>query len=136
MIDRNSLPILLVDDYAAMRRVMQTLLIQLGLANIDFAADGITALKKLHAQSYSLIISDLKMAPMSGLGLLREVRREERLRSVPFIMITASTDPAEHAAAKNTGASDCIVKPFTADVLRKKIEGLLPGRGFPPVVAT
>jgi two-component system, chemotaxis family, chemotaxis protein CheY len=124
--DRASLPILLVDDYPAMRRVMRTLLLQLGFANIDFAADGAAALQKLRERSYSLIISDLKMEPMSGLGLLREVRREERLRNLPFVLITAYADPAELTAAMNAGVSDCIAKPFTAEVLRKKIENLLP----------
>jgi two-component system, chemotaxis family, chemotaxis protein CheY len=124
--DRASLPILLVDDYPAMRRVMRTLLLQLGFANIDFATDGLSALQKLREQSYSLIISDFKMEPMSGLGLLREVRREERLRNVPFILITAYAGPAELAAAMSAGVSDCLAKPFTSDVLRKKIENLLP----------
>jgi two-component system chemotaxis response regulator CheY len=125
--DRASLPILLVDDYPAMRRVLRTLLIQLGFANIDFAADGTAALQKLHQRPYALIISDFKMEPMSGLGLLREVRREERLRNVPFILVTAYADPEDLAAAIKAGVSDCIAKPFTADVLRKKIETLLPG---------
>jgi two-component system, chemotaxis family, chemotaxis protein CheY len=124
--DRASMPILLVDDYPAMRRVMRTLLLQLGFANIDFAPEGAAALQKLRQYSYSLIISDLKMEPMSGLGLLREVRREERLRNVPFILITAYAEPAELAAAMGAGVSDCIAKPFTAEVLRKKIENLLP----------
>lgn len=129
MKDRASLPILLVDDYPAMRRVVRTLLLQLGFANLEFAADGTSALRKLHERSYSLIISDLKMEPMSGLGLLREIRREGRLRNIPFILITAYADPADLAAAISAGVSDCIAKPFTTEVLRKKIENLLPDCG-------
>lgn len=125
MIDRASMPVLVVDDYQAMRRMIRTVLIQIGFANIDFAADGATALAKLRGQSYSLIISDLKMEPMSGLGLLREVRLDERLRNVPFIMVTAASDVEKVVAARDAGVSDYIVKPFTMDVLSKKIAGLL-----------
>ena len=119
-----------------MRRLIRTMLIQIGFANIDFAADGASALAKLRACSSGLIISDLKMQPMSGLGLLREVRLDERLRNVPFIMVTAASDVEKVVAARDAGVSDYIVKPFSTEVLRKKIEDLLPGRRPSPVAAT
>jgi len=125
MIDRGRLPVLVVDDYQAMRRTIRTVLIQIGFSNIDFAEDGATALAKLRNGSYRLIISDLKMQPMSGLGLLREVRLDERLRNVPFIMVTAASDVEKVVAAREAGVSDYIVKPFTMDVLSKKIAGLV-----------
>jgi two-component system, chemotaxis family, chemotaxis protein CheY len=123
--DLRSLPILVVDDYQSMRRLIRTLLIQIGFSNIDFAADGATALTKLRDRSYKLIISDLKMEPMSGLGLLDEVRHDDRLRSIPFIMVTAAADAGEVVAAKKAGVSDYIVKPFTTEVLRRKITDVL-----------
>jgi two-component system, chemotaxis family, chemotaxis protein CheY len=125
MVDLRSLPILVVDDYQAMRRLIRTLLLQIGLSNIDFAEDGAAALTKLRDRSYGLIISDMKMEPMSGLELLREVREDDRTRSIPFIMITAAVDMDEVLAAKKAGVSDYIVKPFTTDTLRKKLAGVL-----------
>jgi two-component system, chemotaxis family, chemotaxis protein CheY len=130
--DFRRLPILVVDDYQSMRRLIRTLLIQIGFANIDFASDGGAALMKLRDRPYGLIISDLKMQPMSGLRLLREVRNDDRLSAIPFIMVTAAADVDEVIAAKTAGVSDYIVKPFTTDVLQRKIAGVLehaPGAG-------
>jgi two-component system chemotaxis response regulator CheY len=125
MVDLKDLPILVVDDYAAMRRIIRALLVQIGFANIEFAENGASALAKLRERPYALIISDSKMMPMSGLGLLRDVRRDERLKSIPFIMVTGAVDADGFAAAKKAGVSDYIVKPFTAETLRKKLAGVL-----------
>jgi two-component system, chemotaxis family, chemotaxis protein CheY len=125
MVDLKGLPILVVDDYAAMGRIISALLVKIGFANIEFAPDGASALAKLRDHPYGLIISDEKMEPMSGLGLLHEVRRDERLKSIPFIMVTGAIDADGFAAAKKTGVSDYIVKPFTAETLRKKLAGVL-----------
>jgi two-component system, chemotaxis family, chemotaxis protein CheY len=125
MVDLKGLPILVVDDYAAMRRIIRTLLVKIGFTNIEFAENGASALAKLRESPYALIISDSKMEPMSGLELLREVRRDERLKSIPFIMVTGAVDADGFAAAKKTGVSDYIVKPFTAETLRKKLTGVL-----------
>jgi two-component system, chemotaxis family, chemotaxis protein CheY len=125
MDDLRSMPILVVDDYQAMRRLLRTLLIRIGFANIDFAADGASALAKLRDHSHGLVISDMKMEPMSGLGLLREVRQDKRLRTVPFIMVTAAADVEEVVAAKKAGVSGYIIKPFTAETLRKKLVEVL-----------
>ena len=131
MVDLASLPILVVDDYQAMRQLFRTVLTLIGLTNVAFAIDGASALAKLRDQPYRLIISDLNMEPMSGLQLLREVRADLRLRSIPFIMVTAERDLDDVAAAKEAGVSDYIVKPFTTDVLRRKLAGVLDLRKGP-----
>lgn len=114
------MPILIVDDYNTMIRILRNLLRQLGFTNIDEACDGRAALAKLRAKDYALVISDTNMAPMSGMELLQRVRSDERTKSLPFVMI--ANDPAEGAAAEGrAGASTYIVKPFTAQSLKSKL---------------
>jgi two-component system chemotaxis response regulator CheY len=103
----------------------RALLIRIGFANVDFAEDGATALAKLRDHHYGLVISDMRMEPMSGLGLLREVRQDNRLRTLPFIMVTAAAAVEEVVAAKKAGVSGYIAKPFTAETLRKKLVDVL-----------
>lgn len=125
MIDLASLPVLVVDDYLSMRRLLRTLLSQIGLTNVTYAADGAAALAQLRDHSFRLIISDLKMEPVSGLDLLRWVRMDRRLSTIPFIMVTAATDTDQVVAAKKAGVTDYIVKPFTVDILRRKLASVL-----------
>ena len=82
-----TMPILIVDDYNTMIRILRNLLRQLGFSNIDEACDGRTALAKMQAKDYALVISDASMTPMTGLELLRQVRADERTRETPFIMV-------------------------------------------------
>ena len=89
-IDLN-LPVLIVDDYKTMLRIIRNLLKQLGFNNVDEAMDGSQALQKLREKDYSLVISDWNMEPMSGLQLLKEVRTDNKLKELPFIMITAES---------------------------------------------
>ena len=120
-----SMPILVVDDYSTMIRIICNLLKQLGYQNIDNANDGATALAKMRAKRYGLVISDWNMAPMSGLEFLKEVRSDGALKEMPFIMITAESKTENVVAAKEAGVSNYIVKPFNADTLKKKIEAVL-----------
>jgi two-component system chemotaxis response regulator CheY len=117
--------VLVVDDYATMRRILHSLLLQIGFKHIDDAGDGGAALAKLRDGCFGLVISDWNMAPMSGLQLLQEVRADSQLRDVPFIMVTAESKTENVAAAKEAGVSNYIVKPFNADTLKKKIEAVL-----------
>jgi two-component system chemotaxis response regulator CheY len=118
------MPILIVDDYNTMIRILRNLLRQLGFSNIDEASDGRTALTKLRAKNYALVISDSHMAPMSGMELLRQVRADERTSGTPFVMI--ANDAVEGAEAEhNAGASSYLVSPFTAQALRAKLEPVL-----------
>jgi two-component system chemotaxis response regulator CheY len=116
-----SRPVLIVDDYKTMLRIIRNLLKQIDIEHVDEASDGAEALLKLRAGDYGLVISDWNMVPMTGLDLLREVRADARLRDLPFIMITAESKTENVVAAKQAGVSNYIVKPFNAETLRDKI---------------
>lgn len=118
-------PILVVDDYGTMVRIVRNLLAQLGFDDIDDASDGAAALAKLQAKTYGLVISDWMMEPMSGLELLEQVRADPRLQSLPFIMITAERGGRRVAEVERAGADAYIVKPLDAQILRDKIAAVL-----------
>ncbi len=118
-------PVLIVDDYNTMRRILRNLLGQIGFANVEEAEDGTTALKKMRERNIGLVISDWNMAPMSSLEFLREMRADALLKDTPFIMITAESKTENVVAAKAAGVSNYILKPFNADTLKKKIEASL-----------
>jgi two-component system chemotaxis response regulator CheY len=123
-VDMN-MPILIVDDYKTMLRIIRNLLKQLGFNNVDEATDGSAALHKLRDKSYSLVISDWNMEPMTGIQLLREVRADAKLKDLPFIMITAESKTENVVAAKAAGVSNYIVKPFNAATLKTKLTSIL-----------
>jgi len=120
-----SIPILIVDDYKTMLRIIRNLLKQLNFNNVDEAMDGSEALKKLREKKFSLIISDWNMEPMTGLQLLREVRSDIKLKEIPFIMVTAESKTENVVAAKEAGVSNYIVKPFNAETLKQKLVTVL-----------
>ncbi len=120
-IDMNK-PILIVDDYRTMLRIIGGLLSKLGFTHIDEATDGTDAFAKLKAKHYSFVISDWNMEPMSGFELLKKVRADDGLKNLPFIMITAESKTENVVAAKAAGVSNYIVKPFNAETLKDKIE--------------
>ncbi|MCX7381668.1 MAG: chemotaxis response regulator CheY [Alphaproteobacteria bacterium] len=117
--------ILIVDDYKTMLRIIRNLLKQIEFNNVEEASDGAEALGKLRNSNFGLVISDWNMAPMTGLELLREVRADGKLKSIPFIMITAESKTENVVAAKQAGVSNYIVKPFNAETLREKIEKVM-----------
>jgi two-component system chemotaxis response regulator CheY len=117
--------ILVVDDYATMRRIMKNLLVQLGFKNISEATDGGDALSKLRVKAAGLVISDWNMEPMTGLQLLKEVRADGKLKELPFIMVTAESKTDNVIAAKQAGVSNYIVKPFNAETLKTKMQSVL-----------
>ena len=123
-VDMN-MPILIVDDYKTMLRIIRNLLKQLGFNNVDEAADGSAALQKLRDKSYGLVISDWNMEPMSGLQLLKECRTVNQLKALPFIMITAESKSENVVAAKEAGVNNYIVKPFNAATLKSKLTAVL-----------
>jgi two-component system, chemotaxis family, chemotaxis protein CheY len=121
------MPVMVVDDYQTMRRIVRNLLEQLGFNNIVEAADGSEALGKLRAADgnpFGLVFSDWNMEPMTGLQLLKEVRADNRLKTVPFIMVTAESKTENIIAAKQAGVNNYIVKPFNAATLKGKIEAV------------
>ena len=116
-----SMPVLVVDDYQTMIRIIRNLLRQLGFENVDDASDGSAALAKLSTRSYGLIISDWNMQPLTGYDLLKSVRADPSHSRTPFIMITAESKTENVIAAKKAGVNNYIVKPFNAAVLKAKI---------------
>src|SRR4051794_25656741 len=121
-----SMPVLVVDDYSTMIRIIRNLLKQLGFDNIDDASDGSAALNKMRGKKYGLVISDWNMEPMTGYDLLKEVRADPNLATTPFIMITAESKTENVIAAKKAGVNNYIVKPFNAATLKTKIEAVFP----------
>jgi two-component system chemotaxis response regulator CheY len=115
-----TMPILIVDDYNTMIRIMRNLLRQLGFTNIDEASDGRTALAKMQTKTYALVISDWSMASMTGMELLKRVRADERTAATPFVMLANDNEEGEAAEAR-AGASSYLVKPFTAQALKQKL---------------
>ena len=120
-----SMNVLIVDDYKTMLRIIRNLLKQIEFNNVEEASDGAEALSKLRGGNFGLVISDWNMAPMTGLQLLQEVRADNRLKTMPFIMITAESKTENVIAAKAAGVSNYIVKPFNAETLKDKIEKVL-----------
>ena len=118
------MPILVVDDYKTMVRIIGNLLKQLGFYNIDEATDGNTALLKLQKKKYDLVISDWNMQPVSGLDLLRNMRETDSLKKTPFIMVTAESKTENVVTAKEAGVDNYIVKPFTASTLKSKMSSI------------
>ena len=119
-----SIPVLIVDDYNTMVRIIRNLLRQLGFENIDDANDGSQALAKMQQRKYGLVISDWNMEPMTGYELLREVRADDQLSRTPFIMVTAESKTENVIAAKKAGVNNYIVKPFNAQTLKSKIDAV------------
>ena len=117
-------PVLVVDDYNTMIRIMHNLLKQLGFEQVDDANDGSTALAKLRTRDYGLVISDWNMEPMTGFALLQEMRADPSLAEIPFIMVTAESKTENVIAAKKAGVSNYIVKPFNAQTLKNKIDAV------------
>jgi two-component system chemotaxis response regulator CheY len=123
-VDKN-MRILVVDDYATMRRIIKNLLKQLGFDNVDEASDGGDAFKKLQDKPAGLIISDWNMEPMTGFEFLKLVRAHPTLKNTPFIMVTAESKPENVIAAKQAGVSNYIVKPFNAETLKTKMASVI-----------
>lgn len=120
-----SIAVLVVDDYRSMTRIMRNMLAQLGFMQVDEAASGEAALALIRDRNYGLILSDWNMEPMSGLELLRRVRSEARTADTPFVMVTAEAKAENVIAARQSGVSNYVIKPFTLAVLRQKLSAVL-----------
>jgi len=114
--------VLVVDDFPTMRRIVKNLLKQLGFENIDEADDGVNALAKLKNGGFGLVVSDWNMPNMEGIDLLRAVRQEPSVKDIPFLMVTAEAEKEKVIEAIKAGVDNYIVKPFTAEVLKEKLE--------------
>ena len=119
-----SMPILVVDDYKTMVRIIKNLLKQIGFENVDEASDGTEAFEMMKKRKYGLVISDWNMEPMTGYELLKEVRCNDQFARLPFIMVTAESKTENVIAAKKAGVNNYIVKPFNAATLKAKIDAV------------
>ena len=119
------LRILVVDDFATMRRIIRNLLQDLGFSNIAEADDGNTAWPMLQNGSYDLLITDWNMPGMPGLDLLKAVRADARLAKLPVLMLTAEAKREQIVEAAQAGVNGYVVKPFTAQTLKEKIDKIL-----------
>jgi len=113
--------VLVVDDFATMRRIIRTQLEELGFRDISDAKDGAHALRLIGDRDFHLIISDWNMEPMSGIDFLRRVRKINKYKKTPFIMVTAESKVENVREARKAGVSNYIIKPFSAAMLRQKI---------------
>ncbi|MBX9826253.1 MAG: response regulator [Xanthobacteraceae bacterium] len=117
--------VLVVDDQLTMREVTRLALQEMGVRNIIDADNGDDAFKKATTQPLDMIISDFNMPGMDGLGLLRAVRGHPAVRKLPFILVTGRGDNALVVSAAQAGVNNYIVKPFTAEMLREKVEAVV-----------
>ncbi|MEE4364999.1 MAG: chemotaxis response regulator CheY [Desulfotignum sp.] len=120
-----SIKVLIVDDFATMRRILKNILKQLGFRNLVEADDGTTAWEILENQTIDLIISDWNMPKMTGLELLKKVRADSRYAKTPFLMVTAEAQKQNVIEAVQAGVSNYVVKPFTAEAISDKLEKIL-----------
>ncbi len=114
--------ILIVDDFSTMRRIIKNLLRDLGFNNTEEADDGNTGLPKLQSGNFDFLVTDWNMPGMTGIDLLRAVRADDKLKSLPVLMVTAEAKKEQIVMAAQEGVNGYIVKPFTAQTLKEKIE--------------
>ncbi|MCK0768773.1 MULTISPECIES: chemotaxis response regulator CheY [Chromohalobacter] len=121
MADKN-MSILVVDDFPTMRRIVRSLLKELGFNNVDEAEDGQEALNKLRAGGFEFVVSDWNMPNLDGLAMLKEIRQDDALSELPVLMVTAEAKKENIIAAAQAGANGYVVKPFTAATLEEKLD--------------
>jgi len=117
-----NMDVLIVDDFATMRRILKNILRQIGFTNIYEADNGKNALNMLKKQKFDLILCDWNMPEMSGLELLNKVRSDNELKDMPFVMVTAEAQKNNIIQAVQAGVSNYVVKPFTAETITGKLE--------------
>ncbi len=118
--------ILVVDDFSTMRRIVRNILRQLGMNNVVEADDGVSAWDVLNSDKIDFIVSDWNMPNMTGIELLRKVRESEEFGNLPFLMVTAEAQQENILEAVQAKVSNYIVKPFTADTMKQKIDKIFP----------
>ena len=117
-----NMKILIVDDFSTMRRIIKNLLRDLGFTNTQEADDGTSALPLLKASDFDFLITDWNMPGMTGIDLLKAVRSDDKLKTLPVLMVTAEAKREQIIEAAQAGVNGYVVKPFTAQALKEKIE--------------
>ncbi len=121
----DQLKILIVDDFSTMRRIVRNLLKEIGYSNADEAEDGQVAINKLRAGGFNFVVSDINMPNMNGFELLRQIREDAQLKTLPVLLVTAEAKKEDIVMAAQLGASGYIVKPFTKATLEEKFTKIL-----------
>ena len=122
-----NMKVLVVDDFATMRRILRNILKQIGFTDINEADDGSAALKELKKEKYDLILSDWNMPEMPGIDLLNAIRADDELKGIPFVMITAEAQKDNIIGAVKAGVNSYVVKPFTAETIGEKLKKVFGG---------
>ncbi|MBL7180444.1 MAG: chemotaxis response regulator CheY [Pseudomonadota bacterium] len=122
-----NMKILVVDDFATMRRILRNILKQIGFKNINEADDGKTALKELKKEKYDLVLCDWNMPEMPGIDLLNTIRSDDQLKHIPFVMVTAEAQKENILTAVKAGINSYIVKPFTPETVSAKLKKVFEG---------
>jgi two-component system chemotaxis response regulator CheY len=117
-----SIKILIVDDFSTMRRIVRNILKQLGFENVDEAENGADAYEMLDNEKFDFVITDWNMPVMDGLGLLKKIRTDPKLKNLPVLMVTAEAEKDKVVSAIQAGVNNYVVKPFTAEVLQDKMD--------------
>ncbi len=126
----NALRFLVVDDFSTMRRIVRNLLKESGFSEADEAEDGVVALQKLRASNFDFVVSDINMPNMNGFQLLAEIKKDEKLKHIPVLMVTAEARKEDIVLAAQQGAAGYIVKPFTKATLEEKVTHILKKSGL------
>ena len=116
---------LIVDDFSTMRRIVRNLLKEIGHADADEAEDGVAALQKLRNGTFNFVVSDINMPNMNGFELLAEIKKDEKLKHLPVLMVTAEARKEDIVLAAQSGAAGYIVKPFTKATLEEKVQKIM-----------
>ena len=122
-----NMKVLIVDDFATMRRILKNILRQIGFTNIKEADDGTTAIKELKEEKFDLVLCDWNMPEMSGLELLNKVKSDDELKDIPFVMVTAEAEKKNILEAVKAGVNSYVVKPFTAETVSEKLKKIFDG---------
>ncbi|MDT8879161.1 chemotaxis response regulator CheY [Halomonas sp. 1390] len=129
MADKN-MSILVVDDFPTMRRIVRSLLKELGFTNVEEAEDGQDALNKLKAGGFEFVVSDWNMPNLDGLDMLKQIRADDGLKDLPVLMVTAEAKKENIIAAAQAGANGYVVKPFTSATLEEKLNKIFEKLGM------
>jgi len=121
---------LVVDDFSTMRRIVRNLLKECGYADADEAEDGAVALNKLRNSHFDMVVTDINMPNMNGFQLLAEIKKDDKLKHLPVLMVTAEARKEDIVLAAQQGAAGYIVKPFTKATLEEKVQHILKKNGL------
>ena len=121
---------LIVDDFSTMRRIVRNLLKEIGHTDADEAEDGAIALNKLRNGNFNFVVSDINMPNMNGFELLAEIKKDEKLKHLPVLMVTAEARKEDIVLAAQSGAAGYIVKPFTKATLEDKMANIFKKLGL------